>query len=127
MGRGRDQVSDAFRACATLMRETLDQLLPGPIEITRCLRLAVSLATSLDGLHKRELIHKDVKRESEIQALLAAFERVVVAGQPELVLVSGYSGVGQLPSSMNSTNHLSRRADFSRPVRRVEVARLVST
>jgi PAS domain S-box-containing protein len=41
--------------------ETLDQLLPGPIEITRFLRLAVSLATSLNGLHKSELIHKDVK------------------------------------------------------------------
>jgi predicted ATPase len=41
--------------------ETLDQLLPGPIEITRFLRLAVSLATSLNGLHKRDLIHKDVK------------------------------------------------------------------
>ncbi|HXV64641.1 MAG TPA: AAA family ATPase, partial [Vicinamibacteria bacterium] len=40
---------------------TLDQLLPGPIEITRFLRLAVSLATSLDEVHKRELIHKDVK------------------------------------------------------------------
>ena len=40
---------------------TLDKLLPGPIEITRFLRLAVSLATSLDEVHKRELIHKDVK------------------------------------------------------------------
>src|SRR4029077_17883760 len=34
-------------------------------------------------------------RESEINALLATFYRVVAAGRPELVLVSGCSGVGK--------------------------------
>jgi PAS domain S-box-containing protein len=34
-------------------------------------------------------------RESEIDTLLAAFDRVVAGGRPELVLVSGYSGVGK--------------------------------
>jgi PAS domain S-box-containing protein len=34
-------------------------------------------------------------REREIETLLAAFDRVVTSGQPELVLVSGYSGVGK--------------------------------
>src|SRR5882724_3338886 len=34
-------------------------------------------------------------RESEINALLAAFDRVIKGGTPELVLVSGYSGVGK--------------------------------
>jgi PAS domain S-box-containing protein len=34
-------------------------------------------------------------REREIDALLAAFERVVAQGTSELVLVSGYSGVGK--------------------------------
>jgi len=34
-------------------------------------------------------------REREIDALLAAFDRVVEQGTPELVLVSGYSGVGK--------------------------------
>ncbi|WP_437522063.1 AAA family ATPase [Sorangium sp. So ce726] len=34
-------------------------------------------------------------RERELKALLAAFERVVASGRPELVLVSGYSGVGK--------------------------------
>src|SRR5229473_1546764 len=34
-------------------------------------------------------------REHEIDALLAAFDRVVAQGTPELVLVSGYSGVGK--------------------------------
>jgi serine/threonine protein kinase len=33
-------------------------------------------------------------REREIDALLAAFDRVVAQGTPELVLISGYSGVG---------------------------------
>src|ERR1700682_5083374 len=34
-------------------------------------------------------------REREIDALLASFERVVAHGTPELVLVSGYSGIGK--------------------------------
>jgi serine/threonine protein kinase len=34
-------------------------------------------------------------REREIATLLAAFDRVVAQGAPELVLVSGYSGVGK--------------------------------
>jgi PAS domain S-box-containing protein len=34
-------------------------------------------------------------REREVNALLAAFDRVVTSGNPELVLISGYSGVGK--------------------------------
>jgi serine/threonine protein kinase len=34
-------------------------------------------------------------REREIGTLLAAFERMVKTGRPELVLVSGYSGIGK--------------------------------
>jgi PAS domain S-box-containing protein len=34
-------------------------------------------------------------REREIVALIAAFDRVVADGTPELVLVSGYSGIGK--------------------------------
>src|SRR6202043_1181546 len=34
-------------------------------------------------------------REREIEALLASFDRVVANGIPELVLVSGYSGIGK--------------------------------
>jgi predicted ATPase/signal transduction histidine kinase len=34
-------------------------------------------------------------RESEIETLLACFDRIVAHGLPELVLVSGYSGVGK--------------------------------
>ena len=34
-------------------------------------------------------------RASEVETLLAAFDRVVAGGRPELVLVSGYSGVGK--------------------------------
>ncbi|MCU1258120.1 MAG: histidine kinase [Bryobacterales bacterium] len=41
--------------------ESLDQLLAGPMEMTQFLRLAVGLAMALSGLHKRGLIHKDVK------------------------------------------------------------------
>ena len=41
--------------------ETLDRFLPGPMEMTQFLRFAVGLATALGGLHKMELIHKDVR------------------------------------------------------------------
>jgi len=41
--------------------ETLDRLLPGPMEMTRFLRFAVGTAAALSGLHEKELIHKDVK------------------------------------------------------------------
>jgi PAS domain S-box-containing protein len=34
-------------------------------------------------------------REREVEALLAAFDRIVKSGAPELVLVSGYSGIGK--------------------------------
>ncbi|MBN3751663.1 AAA family ATPase [Paraburkholderia sp. Tr-20389] len=34
-------------------------------------------------------------REREVDAMVAAFERVVTSGTPELVLVSGYSGIGK--------------------------------
>jgi PAS domain S-box-containing protein len=34
-------------------------------------------------------------REREIEALLGVFERVIKSGAPELVLVSGYSGIGK--------------------------------
>jgi PAS domain S-box-containing protein len=34
-------------------------------------------------------------RASEIESLLAAFDRIVAGGGPELVLVSGYSGIGK--------------------------------
>jgi PAS domain S-box-containing protein len=41
------------------------------------------------------ILEKLYGREREVDALLAAFERVVVGGRPELVLVSGYSGIGK--------------------------------
>ena len=34
-------------------------------------------------------------REQEIDTLLASFDQVVTTGRPELVLVSGYSGIGK--------------------------------
>ena len=41
--------------------ETLDRFLPGPMEMMRFLRFAIGLAGALGELHKRDLIHKDVK------------------------------------------------------------------
>jgi len=52
-------------------------------------------------------------RQREVENLLAAFDRVVESGTPELVLVSGYSGVGK--SSVVNELHkvLCRRAGCS--------------
>ena len=49
-------------------------------------------------------------RANEIGTLLAAFDRVVQGGAPELVLVSGYSGIGKSSLSMNCTRYWSRSA-----------------
>ena len=49
-----------------------------------------------DDLSDRLLLpEKLYGREREVDTLLAAFDRVVAGGRPELVLVSGYSGVGK--------------------------------
>src|SRR5580693_923796 len=41
--------------------EPLDRLMQGPMEMTQFLRFAVGIATALSRLHKRGLIHKDIK------------------------------------------------------------------
>src|ERR1700758_4355675 len=41
--------------------EPLDRLLGQPMELSRFLRIAFGLATSLDKLHQQGLIHKDIK------------------------------------------------------------------
>ena len=53
-------------------------------------------------------------REREIETLLAAFDRVVTSGRPELVLVSGYSGIGK--SAVVNELHKALRA-AARPFR----------
>src|SRR5258708_27648852 len=46
--------------------EPLDRLIQGPMEMTPFLRFAAGLATALSGLHKRGLIHKDVKPPNDL-------------------------------------------------------------
>src|SRR5438132_4386953 len=48
-----------------------------------------------DASDKLLIPEKLYGREREIDALLASFDRVVANGTPELVLVSGYSGIGK--------------------------------
>ena len=55
---------------------------------------AFQLATR-DGSERLVVPEKLYGREREVAALLAAFDRVVANGTPELVLVSGPSGVGK--------------------------------
>jgi PAS domain S-box-containing protein len=48
-----------------------------------------------DGSDRFLIPEKLYGREREIEALIAAFDRVVAQGTTELVLVSGYSGIGK--------------------------------
>ena len=48
-----------------------------------------------DGSDRLLIPEKLYGREREIEALIAAFDRVVAHGATELVLVSGYSGIGK--------------------------------
>ena len=48
-----------------------------------------------DASERLLIAEKLYGREAEIEALLAAFDRVMADGTPALVLVSGYSGVGK--------------------------------
>jgi PAS domain S-box-containing protein len=71
-------------------------------DLRRCLMESLShgrVASFTLGAHDtpdRLLIaEKLYGREREIDSLLASFDRVVAQGTPELVLVSGYSGVGK--------------------------------
>jgi serine/threonine protein kinase len=50
---------------------------------------------SRDGSDRLLIPEKLYGREREIEALIAAFDRVVAQGTTELVLVSGYSGIGK--------------------------------
>ncbi len=61
-------------------------------------RMAASMAFLLgahDASDRLLIPEKLYGREREIDVLLAAFDRVVSYGTPELVLVSGYSGIGK--------------------------------
>ncbi len=50
-----------------------------------------------------------IRKRTRGRDLLAAFDRVVSQGAPELVLVSGYSGIGKSRSSMSCTGCWFRR------------------
>jgi predicted ATPase/signal transduction histidine kinase len=71
-------------------------------DLRRCLaewgsreRIDTFLPGSHDTPDRLLIPEKLYGREREIDSLLAAFDRVVAKGTPELVLVSGYSGVGK--------------------------------
>src|SRR6185369_8669724 len=53
---------------------------------------ALGLHDMPDRLHIPEKLYG---REGEVQTLLTAFDRILESGTPELVLVSGYSGIGK--------------------------------
>src|SRR5262245_5142481 len=71
-------------------------------DLRRCLvewesvgRIAPFLLGTQDVPDRLLIPEKLYGREREIDTLLAAFDRVVASGKPELVLVSGYSGIGK--------------------------------
>ena len=71
-------------------------------DLRRCLEDGDSVRGARDftlGEHDRPdrllISEKLYGREREIETLVASFDRVVKGGAPELVLVSGYSGIGK--------------------------------
>src|SRR5580700_10811444 len=81
-------------------------------DLRRCLaeweahRHVVDFPLGQHGTPDRLLIpEKLYGREREVDALLAAFDRMVKGGAPELVLVSGYSGIGK--SSVVNELHMA--------------------
>ena len=79
-------------------------------DLRRCLnewqlygRIDPFLLGGHDASDRLKIPEKLYGREREIATLLASFDRVVGGGRPELVLVSGYSGVGK--SSVVSELH----------------------
>ncbi len=41
--------------------EPLDRLLGAPLEMGRCLRLAINISAAIGQMHRRGLVHKDIK------------------------------------------------------------------
>jgi PAS domain S-box-containing protein len=71
-------------------------------DLRRCLadweslgRIAPFVLGEHDASDRLLIPEKLYGRDREIEALLEAFDRVVARGTPELVLVSGYSGIGK--------------------------------
>src|SRR3979411_1814678 len=58
-------------------------------------RIGPFLLGAHDVSHRLLIPEKLYGREREINTLLASFDRVVANGTPELLLVSGYSGIGK--------------------------------
>jgi PAS domain S-box-containing protein len=72
------------------------------IDLRRCLaewKVRERIVDFSPGEHDAQdrllILEKLYGRTREIETLLAAFDRVVAGGRPELVLVSGYSGIGK--------------------------------
>ena len=71
-------------------------------DLRRCLsmweaehRIDVFALGQQDAPDRLSIPEKLYGREREIETLLSTFDRVVSSGRPELVLVSGYSGIGK--------------------------------
>jgi PAS domain S-box-containing protein len=71
-------------------------------DLRRCLvewqgkgRIETFLPGETDAPDRLSIPEKLYGRTREIETLVAAFDRVVASGRPELVLVSGYSGIGK--------------------------------
>ena len=74
--------------------ETRSAALPVAMGISRGAS-TISLPAQHDTPDRLMIPEKLYGRDREVDTLLTAFDRIVAGGRPELVLVSGYSGIGK--------------------------------
>jgi hypothetical protein len=89
-----------------LLAKTAEERYQTAAGVEAALRRCLATGEALGPIHPFPLGTQDASdrlmipeqlygREREIDVLLASFDRVVTNGTPELVLVSGYSGIGK--------------------------------
>lgn len=89
--------------------EPLDRVLSGLVELESFLRIAVGLASALTGLHKRGLIHKDIKPANILFDSATGEVRLIGLGIASRLPRDGHPNLPSLSLELFLTWHRSKR------------------